>query len=67
MDKLKEKMKAIWDKVKALKKPVKIVLIVAISALIIGIVSLIISGSKKKYSVLFSNLEDKDAQTVVAK
>ena len=67
MDKLKEKMKAIWDKVKALKKPVKIVLIVAISALIIGIVSLIISGSKNKYSVLFSNLEDKDAQTVVSK
>ncbi|MSR91073.1 flagellar basal-body MS-ring/collar protein FliF [Inconstantimicrobium porci] len=67
MDKLKEKMKAIWDKVKALKKPVKIVLIVAISALIIGIVSLIISSSKNKYSVLFSNLEDKDAQTVVSK
>lgn len=67
MDKLKEKIKAIWDKVKSLKKPVKIVLIVAIAALIIGIVSLIISSSKNKYSVLFSNLEDKDAQTVVSK
>lgn len=66
MKKLLEKVKELLEKFKSQSKKVKIVEIVAVIAIIVAIISAIIYSNANKYKVLFSNLDAKDAQTVMS-
>lgn len=65
MEKLLEKVKALFGKFQSKSKKVKIAVIAAIVAVIVAIISAIVYSSSNKYDVLFSNLDSKDAQTVI--
>lgn len=66
MKKLLEKVKELLEKFKSQSKKVKIVEIIAFIAIIAAIISAIIYSNANKYKVLFSNLDAKDAQTVMS-
>ena len=65
MKKLLEKVKGLLEKFKSQSKRVKIAIIASILALIIAIASGIFYSSTNKYQVLFSNLDEGNAQTVI--
>lgn len=65
MKKLLEKVKGLLEKFKSQNKKIKIAIIVAILAVIIAIASGIFYSSSNKYQILFSNLDDGNAQTVM--
>ncbi len=67
MNKLLEKVKGLWEKFKTQSKKIKIAIFVSCVAVIIAIASTIIYTSSNKYQILFSNLDPKDAQTILAK
>lgn len=67
MKKLLEKVKGLWDKFKNQSKKIKIAIFISFIAVVIAIVSTIVYASSNKYQVLFSNLDPKDAQTILAK
>ncbi|NFR86864.1 MULTISPECIES: flagellar basal-body MS-ring/collar protein FliF [unclassified Clostridium] len=67
MNKLLEKVKGLWEKFKTQSKKIKIAIFVSCVAVIIAIASTVIYTSSNKYQVLFSNLDPKDAQTILAK
>ncbi|WP_326514712.1 flagellar basal-body MS-ring/collar protein FliF [Clostridium intestinale] len=67
MEKIKEIIKKFQEKFKSLSKGVKISLIIALVALVVGIISFSFYSSKNKYGILFSDLEASDAQTITAK
>ncbi|AIY79930.1 flagellar basal body M-ring protein FliF [Clostridium botulinum] len=67
MNKLLEKVKGLWEKFKTQSKKIKIAIFVSCVAVIIAIASTAIYTSSNKYQVLFSNLDPKDAQTILAK
>lgn len=67
MDKLKEIITKLKEKVGGLKKTTKIALVIGIVAIFVGVISLIVVSNKNKYSVLFSNLPAKDSQTIISK
>ncbi|MDS0524109.1 flagellar M-ring protein FliF [Clostridium sp. SHJSY1] len=64
MKKLSEMFKKLWSKFMSFSKKVRIVIVVAIVATIIALVSVVVSSSANKYDVLFSNLDSADAKTV---
>lgn len=66
MKKLLEKVKELLEKFKSQSKKVKIVEIIAVIAIIAAIISAVIYSNANKYKVLFSNLDAKDAQTVMS-
>ena len=66
MKKLSEFFKKLWEKFKSFSKGIKIVIIVAIIAVCIAIVSAIVISGKDSYSTLFYDLDSSDAQTVIA-
>lgn len=66
MEKVSGKAKELLEKFKALSKKIKIIMLVAVIAIIIAIISAIVYAHNNKYGVLFSNLEPKDAQTVMS-
>ena len=65
MNKLLAKVKELWGRFKAQSKKVKIVAIISIIAVIVAIISTIVYSSSNQYQVLFSNLDDTNAQTVI--
>ena len=65
MEKLLEKVKALFGKFQSKSKKVKIAVIAAVVAVIVAIISAVVYSSSNKYDVLFSNLDSKDAQTVI--
>ncbi|AOR22925.1 flagellar basal-body MS-ring/collar protein FliF [Clostridium taeniosporum] len=67
MNKLLEKVKGLWEKFKTQSKKIKIAIFVCCVAVLIAIISTMIYASSNKYQVLFSNLDPKDAQTILAK
>ncbi len=67
MNKLLEKVKGLWEKFKSQSKKIKIAIFISCVAVIIAIISTMIYTSSNKYQVLFSNLDPKDAQTILAK
>jgi len=67
MEKIKEIIKKFQEKFKSLSKGVKISLIIALVALVVGIISFSFYSSKNKYGILFSDLEASDAQTITTK
>lgn len=67
MEKIKEILKKFQEKFKSLSKGVKISLIIALVALVVGIITFSFYSSKNKYGILFSDLEATDAQTITAK
>ena len=67
MKKLSELFKKLLDKFKSFSKKIRIVIIVTIIAIIIAVISMIVVSSSGNYSVLFSELDATDSQTIVAK
>ncbi|OOM79943.1 flagellar basal-body MS-ring/collar protein FliF [Clostridium sp. BL-8] len=65
MKKLLEKVKGLLEKFKSQSRRVKIAIIASILALVIAIASGIFYSSTNKYQVLFSNLDEGNAQTVI--
>ena len=65
MKKLLEKIKGLLEKFKSQSKKIKIAIIIAVLAVIIAIVSGIVYSSSTKYQILFSNLDEGNAQTVI--
>ena len=65
MNKLLAKVKELWGRFKSRSKKVKIVAIISIIAVIVAIISTIVYSSSNQYQVLFSNLDDTNAQTVI--
>jgi flagellar M-ring protein FliF len=65
MKKLLEKVKGLLEKFKSQSKKVKIAVIASVLAMIIAIASGIFYSSNNKYQVLFSNLDEGNAQTVI--
>lgn len=65
MRKLLEKVKGLFEKFKSQSKKIKIAAIASIIAVIIAIISAVVYSSSNKYEVLFSNLDDGNAQTVM--
>lgn len=65
MKKLLEKVKGLLEKFKSQNKKIKIAIIISILAVIIAIVSGVVYSSSNKYQILFSNLDDGNAQTVM--
>lgn len=66
MKKLLEKVKGLLEKFKSQNKKIKIAIVTSILAVIIAIVSGFVYSSSNKYQVLFSNLDDGNAQTVMS-
>lgn len=67
MEKLSELFKKLLDKFKLFSKNIKIIIVVVIITIIIAIISMIVVSSSGNYSVLFSELDATDSQTIVAK
>lgn len=67
MNKLLEKVRGLWEKFKSQNKKIKIAILISCVAVLIAVASTIIYTSSNKYQVLFSNLDPKDAQVVLAK
>ncbi|NRT73675.1 flagellar basal-body MS-ring/collar protein FliF [Clostridium beijerinckii] len=65
MNKLLEKVKGFWGSFKSQSKKIKIAAVIAIVAVIVAVISTIVYSSSKQYQVLFSNLDDTNAQTVI--
>ncbi|MGL4655891.1 MAG: flagellar basal-body MS-ring/collar protein FliF [Sarcina sp.] len=67
MEKVKGFLKSILEKFKAMGRVARISIIVALIAVVIGIVLAVTYSISNKYQVLFSGLEAKDAQMVTEK
>ncbi|MGL5574118.1 MAG: flagellar basal-body MS-ring/collar protein FliF [Sarcina sp.] len=67
MEKVKEFLKSILEKFKAMGRVARISIIVALIAVIVGIVLAVAYSMNNKYQVLFTGLEGKDAQMVTEK
>ena len=67
MKKLSEVFKKLWTKFKSFGKMIRIMIVVAAVTILIALVSLIVYSSSTKYSVLFSNLDPADSNTIIAK
>ena len=67
MGRIKDVIKKLRDKISSFPKGVKISLIIAVVAILVGVVTFSYYSSKNKYGVLFSNLESEDAATVTTK
>ncbi|MDR3594003.1 flagellar basal-body MS-ring/collar protein FliF [Clostridium sp.] len=65
MKKLLEKVKGLLEKFKSQNKKIKIAIMISILAVVIAIVSGVAYSSSNKYQILFSNLDDGNAQTVM--
>lgn len=66
MGKLSEQFKKLSEKLKKMSKTKKIALSIAVAGAIIAIIVFIFTTSSTKYSVLFSNMDPNDAQTVIS-
>ena len=66
MKKLSEFFKKLWEKFKSFGRGIRIVIIVAIIAVCVAIISAIVMVNKDSYSTLFYDLDSADAQTVMA-
>ncbi len=66
MGKLLDKVKEFLGKLKSQSLKVKIALGISILVIIIAIISAVVYSKSNKYQVLFSNLDPKDAQTVMS-
>ena len=67
MKKLSEVFKKLWTKFKSFGKMIRIMIVVAAVTILIALVSLIVYSSSTKYSVLFSDLDPTDSNTIIAK
>lgn len=65
MKKLLEKVKGLLEKFKSQNKKIRIAIIISIVAVVAAIASGAVYSSSNKYQVLFSNLDDGNAQTVM--
>ncbi|EHJ01484.1 flagellar M-ring protein FliF [Clostridium sp. DL-VIII] len=65
MKKLLEKIKGLLEKFKSQNRKIKIAIIIAVLAVIIAIGCGIFYSSSNKYQVLFSNLDEGNANTVI--
>jgi flagellar M-ring protein FliF len=65
MKKLLERVKGLLEKFKSQNKKIKIAIIASMLAAVIAIASGMFYSSSNKYQVLFSNLDDGNAQTVM--
>lgn len=67
MKKLSEVFKKLWTKFKSFGKMIRIMIVVAAVTILIALVSLIVYSSSTKYSVLFSDLDPTDSNTIISK
>lgn len=67
MKKLSEFFKKLWTKFKSFNKKIRIMIIVAAVAVLVALISLVVYSTSTKYSVLFSNLDSTDANTIISK
>lgn len=65
MKKLLEKVKGLLEKFKSQSRKIKLAMIVVVLAVIIAIISGVYYSSSSKYQILFSNLDEGNAQTVI--
>lgn len=67
MDKIKEKLKGLGEKLKALSKAKKIAFSVLFIGILSGIIYLIVFFNTTKYTVLYKDMEPNDSQIVLGK
>ena len=67
MKKLSEFFKKLWTKFKYFSKKIRVMIVVAAVTVLIALVSLIVYSTSTKYSVLFSNLDSTDSNTIISK
>ena len=67
MKKLSEFFKKLWTKFKSFSKKIRVMIVVAAVTVLIALVSLIVYSTSTKYSVLFSNLDSTDSNTIISK
>ena len=67
MEKLSEFFKKLLEKFKSFTKVIQIAIVAAIVAILGAIIIAIVLSGSNKYTVLFSNLDTNDSQTIISK